>query len=182
MEPTSTQHSPNPAQNAGQQSSGMPCKLPRLTPREKPKQKRVNQDPIPATPPLPGPLPYDSIAFQKPSRRILSSEDHQRFLSSPAYHLVLAWIFHLADSVQGQPIPTPESSTLSPSVTRISKAISEIQESIDRNPPRDTGSRFGNRREPGLWFGRVVSRYGGLNGSGRDRRRAPAQQYPFDVR
>ena len=145
MEPTSTQqHSPNPAQNAGQQSSGIPYKLPRLTPREKSKHNHVNPDPIPATPPLPGPLPYGSIAFQKPSRRILSSEDHQRFLSSPAYHLILAWIFNLADSVQGQPIPSPETSTLSPSVTRISKAISEIQESIDRNPPRDTGSRFGN--------------------------------------
>jgi serine/threonine-protein phosphatase 2A activator len=145
MEPTSTQqYSSNPAQNAGQQNSGVSCKLPPLTPREKPKQKHVNPDPIPATPPLPGPLPYESIAFQKPSRRILSSEDHQRFLSSPAYRLVLAWIFILADSVQGKPIPSPETSTLSPSVTRISKAISHIQESIERNPPRDTGSRFGN--------------------------------------
>ena len=34
---------------------------------------------------------------------------------------------------------------------------------------------------PGLWFGRVVSRNGRLDGSGRDRRRAPAQQHPFDV-
>jgi uncharacterized protein len=35
---------------------------------------------------------------------------------------------------------------------------------------------------PGLWFGRVVSGYGRLDGGRRDRRRAPAQQHPFDVR
>ena len=33
-----------------------------------------------------------------------------------------------------------------------------------------------------LRFGRFVSRHGRINGSGRDRRRAPAQQHPFDVR
>ena len=35
---------------------------------------------------------------------------------------------------------------------------------------------------PSLRFGRFVSRHGRINGSGRDRRRAPAQQHPFDVR
>jgi hypothetical protein len=44
------------------------------------------------------------------------------------------------------------------------------------------GSRSGNWHEPGLWFGRFVSGYGRLDGSRRDRRRASAQQHPFDVR
>ena len=44
------------------------------------------------------------------------------------------------------------------------------------------GSRSGNWHEPGLWFGRVVSGYGRLNGGGCDRRRASAQQHPFNVR
>ena len=45
-----------------------------------------------------------------------------------------------------------------------------------------SGSRYGTGHGPGLWFGWVVSRYGRIDGSGRDRRRAPAQQHPFDVR
>src|SRR6202035_696243 len=44
------------------------------------------------------------------------------------------------------------------------------------------GSRFGTRHEPGLWFGRIVSWHGRIDGSGRDWRRAAAQQHPFDVR
>ena len=122
----------------------MSHKLPRLTRREKPKSHPVNPDPVPATPQLTTPLPYESTTFRKPSRRILSPEDHQKFLSSPAYNLVLAWIFNLADSVQGRPVPSAETCALSSPITRISKVISEIQESINRNPPRNTGSRFGN--------------------------------------
>lgn len=145
MEPTTVQqHSPSSIIAAGQESKHMPYQLPRLTPREKSKSHPANLDPVPATPQLAAPLPYKSITFQKPSRRILSPEDHKKFLSSPAYSLVLAWIFNLADSVQGQPIPSAESCALSPSVTRIAEAVSQIQQSIDRNPPRDTGSRFGN--------------------------------------
>lgn len=137
-------HSPNSAQSAGPEHNDTPYKLPRLIPREKPKSQSVNSDPVPATPQLPPPLPYELIAFQQPSRRILSPEDHQKFLSSPAYNLVLGWIFNLADSVRGRPIPSAETYALSPSITRISTVISNIQESIEGNPPRETGSRFGN--------------------------------------
>ena len=49
-----------------------------------------------------------------------------------------------------------------------------------QTPP--SGSRSGTGDGPGLWFGRIVSRHGRIDGSGRDRRRAPAQQHPFDVR
>ena len=45
-----------------------------------------------------------------------------------------------------------------------------------------SGSRSGTGDGPGLWFGRIVSRHGRIDGSGRDRRRASAQQHPFDVR
>ena len=46
--------------------------------------------------------------------------------------------------------------------------------------PADARSR--SSTGPGLWFGRIVSGYGRIDGSRRDRRRAPAQQHPFDVR
>ena len=74
----------------------------------------------------------------------------------------------MRDAVLGKSEPRssgPSNSILS-TTTRISPA----------------GSRSGNWHEPGLWFGRVVSRYGRLDGGGRDRRRASAQQHPFDVR
>ncbi|MFL5587029.1 MAG: serine/threonine-protein phosphatase 2A activator, partial [Ktedonobacteraceae bacterium] len=143
------QHSLNAVKPAGRvpaglEHNGMPHTLPRLIPRAKSRSQPVNPDPVPATPQLTAPPPYESIAFQKPSRRILSPEDHQKFLSSPAYDLIVAWIFTLADSVQGRPIPSAETCSPSSYVTRISQVISEIQASIDRNPPRDTGSRFGN--------------------------------------
>lgn len=132
------------AKGAGPEHNSTPYKWPRLTPREKSESHPVNPDPVPATPQLIPPLPCELIVFQQPSRRILSPEDHQKFLSSPAYTLILAWIFNLADSVRGQPIPPVDTCTLSPSITRISKVISNIQESIERNPPVETGSRFGN--------------------------------------
>jgi serine/threonine-protein phosphatase 2A activator len=145
MKPATVPHcSPNSVKAAEPERNGIPHQLPRLVPREKSKSHQVNPDPVPATPQLIAPLPHESINFQKPSRRILSPEDQQKFLSSQAYSLVLAWIFNLADSVQGRPIPAAETCPPSPSITHISKVISEIHESIDRNPPRDTGSRFGN--------------------------------------
>ena len=39
----------------------------------------------------------------------------------------------------------------------------------------------GNADRSCFRLGRFVSRHGRINGSGRDRRRAPAQQHPFDV-
>ena len=145
MEPSTVQQlSLKPVKVAAQGRNDTFYKLPLLTPREKSKSHTVDAGPVPAIPQLTEPLPRESITFQKPSRRILSSEDHRKFLSSPAYSLILAWIFNLADSVQGQPIPSGNTCTFSPSIARISLVISKIQESIDRNPPRDTGSRFGN--------------------------------------
>ena len=49
-----------------------------------------------------------------------------------------------------------------------------------QTPPYPTGCN--GHGGPGLWFGRIVSRHGRIDGSGRDWRRAAAQQHPFDVR
>ena len=57
---------------------------------------------------------------------------------------------------------------------------SQTQSSPTTAPPYSPGPGTGHG--PGLWFGWVVSRYGRIDGSGRDRRWAPAQQHPFDVR
>lgn len=119
-------------------------KLPRLIPRKKSQSQHINAEPVPQTPRLAEPPSSTSLTFQKPARRILSPADHQKFLSSPAYSLILAWTFTLADSVHGQPIPTPELLTSSPSISRISKVIASVSDLVDKSPPYDTGSRFGN--------------------------------------
>ena len=59
---------------------------------------------------------------------------------------------------------------------------SQAQSSPTTAPPIFFGSRSSNGHGPGLWFGRIVSRYGRIDGGGSDRRRPPAQQHPFDVR
>ena len=47
--------------------------------------------------------------------------------------------------------------------------------------PLSSGCRSGTGDRSGLWFERIVSRHGRIDGSGRDRRRATAQQHPIDV-
>ena len=117
--------------------------IPRLVPRD-PRRSSQNPEPVPPTPPLPSPLPLDQITLGHPRRRILSPEDHQRFLCSPSYNLVVAWIFHLADSVRGHAVPPPATLSPSPFVERITALLTTLTILVDRHPPRDTGSRFGN--------------------------------------
>jgi uncharacterized protein len=59
---------------------------------------------------------------------------------------------------------------------------SQTQSSPTNGSALCSGSRSGTRDGAGLWFGRIISRHGRIDGSGSDRRRAPAQQHPFDVR
>ena len=51
-----------------------------------------------------------------------------------------------------------------------------------QTPPYSTGPGLRAGRRPGFWVERIVSRHRRIDGSGRDRWRAPAQQHPFDVR
>lgn len=104
----------------------------------------TTNEPAPETPSLPDPPSLDPSQFFPPIKRILSSADHQKFLSSPTYTLLQAWIFTLADSVQGQTIPSVETSSISEIVKKLDAVLDQVEALVAKHPPLDTGSRFGN--------------------------------------
>jgi serine/threonine-protein phosphatase 2A activator len=117
--------------------------IPKLVPRARQKTSMANTEPAPETPLLSSP-PLGSISFQRARRRILSPKDHAVFWSSPAYKLILSWIFTLSDSVKARPLASVDRDQLSFPISRICSILGLIEESLRRNPPEDTGSRFGN--------------------------------------
>lgn len=118
--------------------------IPKLLPRARRKTSIDTPDPVPKASALLPPPASKSVKFETPRRRILSPKDHQAFLSSPTYDLVLSWIFTLSDSVRSEPLGSVDRGRLSPSVRDICSVLSVIEQSIEFNPPEDTGSRFGN--------------------------------------
>jgi serine/threonine-protein phosphatase 2A activator len=122
----------------------LPVTIPKLVPRGRRKTLIENPDPVPETPPLRAPPALESVKFEKPRRRILSPKDHETFLSSQTYRLILSWIFTLSDSVRSKPVTSVNRQKLSSAVERVCSILSHIEASIDSNPPEDTGSRFGN--------------------------------------
>ena len=119
-------------------------KLPKLTPRTRRRPSTETSEPTPETPSLPPPPSLQDFHFTVPVRRILSPQDHETFLSSQTYQLILAWIFNLADSVRNVPTTAIDASSLSPSLQHISAIIADLDSLIDKHPALDTGSRFGN--------------------------------------
>lgn len=79
-----------------------------------------------------------------PTRRILSPQDHEKFLASPTNTLVRAWIFGLSDSVKGCSIQDHAPPRSAQAVHGVADILTRIDRMIDRFPPLDTGSRFGN--------------------------------------
>ncbi|PGH11563.1 hypothetical protein AJ79_04821 [Helicocarpus griseus UAMH5409] len=103
------------------------------------------QEPPPETPELPKPENRDSIQYTHPVPRILSYADHEAFLSSPAYTLVLAFVFNLSDSVRFKPVSSVNKVPSSPIISKIITVLSSIESLVDKNPSLDqNGSRFGN--------------------------------------
>ncbi|PSR92068.1 hypothetical protein BD289DRAFT_365003 [Coniella lustricola] len=119
-------------------------RLPKLEPRRR-RNGPENPLPRPETPALPS--PSEPQVFQTPTRRILSKDDHDLFLRSPTYNLVLAWVFTLSESVADTPIAAIKDDCLSSTVKTILAILDETEQFIYQNPPDDQGgSRFGNRR------------------------------------
>ena len=118
--------------------------LPTLTPRKR-QSPQPNLLPVPQTPPLPAPPESSTLRFREPTRRILSPEDHDLFLRSPTYKLVLSFIFSLSESVADSKISSIELDTQVPIIPTLLSVLSSISALIDINPPTDQGtSRFGN--------------------------------------
>ena len=126
------------------QSRDTTARIPKLIPRARRKISTENTDPVPETPILPPPPLPDTIQFERPRRRILSPKDREIFLSSSTYTYVLSWIFTLSDSVKSQPLASVDREKISLTISSLCTILSFVEESISRNPPEDTGSRFGN--------------------------------------
>ncbi|KAI9834914.1 MAG: Serine/threonine-protein phosphatase 2A activator 2 [Thelocarpon superellum] len=119
--------------------------LPKLSPRRRRPAPETNQ-PVPETPPLPSPPASSSLKPIHPTRRILSSVDHEAFLASPTYQLILAFVFSLSDSVQDKPVSAVKAEDLSPIVKTILEVLDGVQAVVELCPPEEQqGSRFGNK-------------------------------------
>ncbi|KAL8828679.1 MAG: hypothetical protein Q9191_002453 [Dirinaria sp. TL-2023a] len=119
--------------------------LPRLTPRQKP--SRPNPQPVPEAPPLPSPSDdARNIGFTRPTRRVLSSHDHELFQSSPTYTLILSFIFSLSDAAADKKISSiTHNSAEVPIIRQILAILSDIDAVQDSCPAAEQGgSRFGN--------------------------------------
>lgn len=119
-------------------------KLPRLTPRKKIASPQ-NPLPAPATPPLPPPPDTSKSTFVEPYRRILSPRDHELFLASPTYTLILSFVFSLSESAADKKISSVLYLSSDRLISKILSILDGIEATIDANPPVGPGgSRFGN--------------------------------------
>ncbi|KAI9842897.1 MAG: Serine/threonine-protein phosphatase 2A activator 2 [Sclerophora amabilis] len=142
-------------------------KLPKLTPRKRQPPAQTNPQPVPETPPLPAPPARAELTFSIPTRRILSPRDHELFLASPTYDLLLSFVFSLSESVRDTPVsavspPPADDDELAPTLRGVLRVLDEVEDVVRACPPEEQGdSRFGNRgfrpfldalgREAGRW-------------------------------
>jgi serine/threonine-protein phosphatase 2A activator len=138
---------PSDTKPIGQLSPPQQQQIPKLIPRRRPpptSQSHENEIPVPATPPLPSPPDLSSAQFTRPRRRILSKKDHELFLKSETYTLILAWIFGLADAVEDQSISSV--SVSSPLIQTLLSILDTCEGFVrDNQPTQESGSRFGNK-------------------------------------
>jgi serine/threonine-protein phosphatase 2A activator len=121
------------------------AKIPKLVPRKRGSVHREPPSaPPPPTPALPPSPDLSNHSYIVPSRRILSPADHQSFLKSPTCALVTAFVFGVSDSVQDRSVGSLKESDIVPTVKTVLQIVAEVEKVLDRCPPEDTGSRFGN--------------------------------------
>lgn len=119
--------------------------LPRLIPRRKKAPAQQNPLPVPETPTLPPPPDVSALRFVEPIRRILSPKDHDAFLSSPTYKIILAFVFSLSESAADRKISSISPVSADPIIHKILTILDSIEETIKSYPPSEQGnSRFGN--------------------------------------
>ncbi|KAH7319955.1 hypothetical protein B0I35DRAFT_430249 [Stachybotrys elegans] len=120
-------------------------RIPKLEPRRR-RPAPANPTPVPETPALPSRPAVSEYAFKVPTRRILSRKDHDLFLSSPSYTLILAWVFGLAEAVVDTPCSAVKEEQLSANVKTILTILDEAGTLVSQSPPDEQGgSRFGNK-------------------------------------
>jgi len=120
-------------------------RIPKLEPRRR-QQGAPNPLPVPLTPALTPPPDLTNWSFQKPTRRILSHSDHDLFLASSTFDLILAFVFGLTDSVIDTPISAVSEDQSSPAVKTLLSILDQVEDVVRRSPPEDQGdSRFGNK-------------------------------------
>ncbi|KAJ2479693.1 Serine/threonine-protein phosphatase 2A activator 2 [Coemansia sp. RSA 2131] len=99
-----------------------------------------------------------------PVRQILSPDDLERYLESPACTELVGFITTLNDAIIG--VKTTDSIEDSPVVQNLLKLLDKIKQTNDDTPPLDTKSRFGNpafrdfyntcERELPMWLADIV--------------------------
>jgi serine/threonine-protein phosphatase 2A activator len=120
--------------------------LPRLVPRARraPASREPASGPAPPTPALPAAPSLEGHVYVRPSRRILSPEDHQLFLKSETCGLVEAFVYGIADSVRDRAVSSVKEAELTETIKTVLDIIAQADKVLDKCPPEDTGSRFGN--------------------------------------
>lgn len=119
--------------------------IPKLEPRKR-RNGPSNPTPVPETPSLPSPPDVTNWTYKVPTRRILSSNDHDIFNKSATKNLILAWVFGLAEAVVDTPASALRDEDVSDTVKKMVKVLDEAESLAEQSPPNEQGgSRFGNK-------------------------------------
>ena len=144
MSPTIASGNPVTLSGPVQKDSTSSLKIPTLTPKKR-RPSPQNPLPVPETPKLPDLPDLDTISPIVPERRILSDKDHQIFLNSQSYSLILSFVFSISESCIDTKISSLRLSDQPKAVIKINSALNSISSLVDAHPPAEQGaSRFGN--------------------------------------
>ena len=137
---------PQPSPATASTIPNLQNRIPKLEPRRR-RPATSNSIPLPEARPLSPPACLGADwAYKVPARRILSKADHDAFLASHAYRLVVAWIFELADAVVDTPCSAAREENFSPAVKTIMSMLDQVEGLVQQSPPDEQGgSRFGNK-------------------------------------